>query len=309
MPQLVDTEKKEKRENNSTSLSFPTLLVSSTSFPLRVATRSPACSARLSGGAAVRRGGESRVRDVQSRVGFSVVVSLYAFMALFASMAFLFLYGWSPVNRSSTGASSSSFCRWNPWWIACRAEEDQGRFNKSVCRISYFTNREWIFVPPAGRGGEGRNCCCLVRWLSLHLGAPHVVAVFGAAIYGHRAGCSSTSTRRPSRSGASARRHDAFKWFVPGSIVSAGVRGRSPEGRVRASCSKDLGGDAWRSPAICGRDALGSDCSSSYCSRVLFVNARSFSSNSRSFRARVVKGPLCKLYLPPGINEMQQRGP
>jgi hypothetical protein len=60
----------------------------------------------------------------------------------------------------------------------------------------------------------------------------------------------------------------------------------------------ELGGDAWSSPAVGGRDALGPDCFSHLLVRVFFVKWEAPSSNFRFLRARDVKGLFCKMYLP-----------
>jgi hypothetical protein len=46
-----------------------------------------------------------------------------------------------------------------------------------------------------------------------------------------------------------------------------------------------LGGDASRTPAICGRDAQGLDCFLFLSARVFFVKVDALSSNIRFFRA------------------------
>ena len=144
--------------------------------------------------------------------------------------------------------------------------------------MSCFANRERILVPLAGRGGEGRNCCCyLVGWLMMHLGAPYAVVLYAAAIYGHMAGRFSTSTSEAIsiRSQCSAARR--FQVVRPRKRhVCWCLRSIAGKESPSIMCSNDLGGDAWRSPSICGGDALGSECSSSSCSRVFFVKARSF---------------------------------
>jgi hypothetical protein len=59
-----------------------------------------------------------------------------------------------------------------------------------------------------------------------------------------------------------------------------------------------LGGDAWRTPATCGRGTSGLDCFFIFSPRVWFVKVQALSSNFLVLRARVVKGSSCNLYLP-----------
>ena len=206
-------------------------------------------------------------------------------------LSFLYPLGLPPATRSGVGDDFLLFCRSDSWRIACSEGDDQGRFNNTVCRIFSLANRKGFLFPLAGRGGEGRKWCCwLAWWILLHLGAPHAAVLLADAIFGQEGGQCSTSSGRPSRSNASARRLDASKWFVPGCVLSAGVGGSSPEGRVRATCSDGLGGSTWRSPASCGGDTRGLDCFSFFSSRVFYVKAKALSSNCRSFRARDEKG-------------------
>jgi hypothetical protein len=85
---------------------------------------------------------------------------------------------------------------------------------------------------------------------------------------------------------------------------------RSPQGgdgpRQQALAGKGLrsswlwffGGNAWRTPAMCGRGSEGPDCFFYFCPRVCCVILEGPSSNYWFLRARDARGPLCKLYLP-----------
>jgi hypothetical protein len=59
-----------------------------------------------------------------------------------------------------------------------------------------------------------------------------------------------------------------------------------------------LGGDALRTPAMCGGGTKGLDCFSFFCSRVFFAIMEALTSFSSVLCESVVKGPLCNLYLP-----------
>jgi hypothetical protein len=58
--------------------------------------------------------------------------------------------------------------------------------------------------------------------------------------------------------------------------------------------SSDLGGDAWRSPAICGGDARVLDCVLSFSGRVFLVKLEALNSNFRSFVRVMPKGFFVK---------------
>ena len=94
-------------------------------------------------------------------------------------------------TRSGVGSGASLICRSDPRWIACRADEDQGWFNKSARRITCFAST-WSCVPLAGRGGEGRKRrYCVAKWFVLQKGAPHAVDKLAVAFYGQNGGRSS----------------------------------------------------------------------------------------------------------------------
>jgi hypothetical protein len=72
-------------------------------------------------------------------------------------------------------------------------------------------------------------------------------------------------------------------------------------GQDRSSLLRsELGGNAWSSPALGGRDAFRLDCFFHFLVRVFFVKLRASSSDVRFLRTRDVKGSFYKLYLPHG---------
>jgi hypothetical protein len=166
-------------------------------------------------------------------------------------------------------------------------------------------------LAPAYRGGteSGCNvgdlaCCVLLRALpagcygdasSSSPCAKHMAPMIGGMIFGRKGGPTSTSMME-AFSGAScwssALLHPQVvrpRWCGGGQrcryIVVAGPT---------SELSSDLGGDAWRSPAICGGDARVLDCVLSFSGRVFLVKLEALNSNFRSFVRVMPKGFFVK---------------
>lgn len=168
--------------------------------------------------------------------------------------------------------------------------------------------RQVAVLPLAGHGGEGRKRCCWfsstsARCLLQHPRATHAAVEFAAVIFGRYGGSSSTSDQEAflalRRSSTTRRRQ-----VVRPRRLRAGRRQRFFAGGETASIPlSDLGASTTlRSPANGGGNALVPDCFLPFSVGVFSVKTVALSSNFRFFRARIVKGPLCKMYPPRGMN-------
>ena len=210
-------------------------------------------------------------------------------------------FGCFLANRDGAGGGASLFCRWDSWWIVCRAAEVQSRFNKYVRRITRFAS-EWSSSSLTCRGGEKRRRrYSAVERFVLQEGDHHVVDKIAAAFSGQDGGRISTSMAEAlaiwrqssaSRSGQVIRsrlRRDCWRPIVRRqgeTECSTGLRSR----RSRA----------WRSPVTGGGVDIGLDCFSILSSKVCFVKMQGLSSNFRSSWAIDVKG-LCKFCTRPPV--------
>lgn len=173
---------------------------------------------------------------------------------------------------------------------------------------SAMDGKQALFLPPAGRGGEGRRRCCLfflsaAGWwfvFLLHSRATHMAALIVAMIFGQYGGPSSTS------------KMEAFYWILYRSSSARPLQVVRPR-RVRvdrlqwsaagaealSNFLSDLGvPSAWRSTAAGGGGIRELDCVSSFYFGCVFVTAKPLSSNTRFLRRVLQKGFGEKLYLP-----------
>jgi hypothetical protein len=127
----------------------------------------------------------------------------------------------------------------------------------------------------------------------------HARAIMAYAIFCRQGGGSSTSTAEVFfESAAGARRLLFIKWCVPVEEKATSGFDSSSEMELSSILLRFLGGDALRTPTICGGGTQGSDFFFSFCPRVFSIIREGPSSNFRFLRARDVRGPLCKFYLP-----------
>lgn len=197
-----------------------------------------------------------------------------------------------------------------PAYLGSSSLDSASDFGGHLMRLKQ--HRGFSFGQPWMRGKEMKLCSCFcigrmaTCWLptrcfgaAISIQAEHMTLSFGVVIFGRKGGPSSTSNAEAS-SESSCRcsmlqRPQVVRprWCCGGRrlrfIVGAGPSSALPS---------DLGGDAWRSLAICGGGAKGLDCFLIFLPKVLFVTLEALSSNSWFLVRVMLKGLSCKLYLP-----------
>jgi hypothetical protein len=174
---------------------------------------------------------------------------------------------------------------------------DPGEFVLDLPLSSHHGGGDWeeIFDGGAVDGSAGSLSGVVL------LRANHAVTMLVTVIFGQKSGPTSTTSM------AEAQSIGCWSSTPTGSQVvhprlSEGSQG--PDlvvGDERSSTPRSgLGGDALNSPAACGRVTFGLDCFFYFLVRVVSVNWKDLSSNSRFYRARDVKGLSCNMYLPRG---------
>jgi hypothetical protein len=169
------------------------------------------------------------------------------------------------------------------------------------CCCLFFERGEWwLHLLLAGCGSEGRRMCCYSSCASfgrllLHHRAPHAAVKCDSAIYGHRAGQSSSTSNSEAfsiwrRSSASRSSQVVRPRLRRGSRCLIARR----QGESECSVLRSRRSHAWRSPATGGGLDLGPDCFHIFSSRVCYVKVQGLSAKFRSLRAIDVKG-LCKI--------------
>jgi hypothetical protein len=202
----------------------------------------------------------------------------------------------------SIACSSADYALLVPWWKLARCGGPaKPQINRRWCLRSAGMLVTLLLM--AGLGGEGegeRSRFPAGGWCLVISRAEHAAGSLAAAILGRQGGPSSTScvealqrilsrSSSPSRSQVVCPRRRAGDRRQRCFFAGRGYSSYLPQ---------VLGGDALRTPALCGRGTKGPDCTSFLYSGVFIVIWEALSSNYLVLCTSVVKELFCKMYLP-----------